>query len=53
MCGFMRIVQIALLASVLVAGYFLAVDAGEYLRRFEAEVYGRSCVAVRAVLVSP
>jgi hypothetical protein len=47
------IVQIAALASVLVAGCFLAVGAGEYLRRFEAEVYGRSCVAVLAVPVSP
>lgn len=33
--------QIALVASFLVAGYFLAVDAGEYLRTFTATVYGR------------
>ena len=46
-------VQIATLASVLVAGCFLAVGAGEYLRKFAAEVYGRSCVAVLAVSVSP
>jgi hypothetical protein len=33
--------QFTLLASFLVAGYFLAFDAGEYLRHFTASVYGR------------
>ena len=33
--------QFALVASFLVGGYFLAVDAGEYLRNFTAAVYGR------------
>jgi hypothetical protein len=33
--------QLALAASFLVGGYFLAVDAGEYLRNFTAAVYGR------------
>jgi hypothetical protein len=33
--------QLALAASFLVSGYFLAVDAGEYLRNFTAAVYGR------------
>ena len=33
--------QFALAASILVGGYFLAVDAGEYLRNFTAAVYGR------------
>jgi hypothetical protein len=33
--------QLTLAASVLVGGYFLAFDAGEYLRNFTAAVYGR------------
>jgi hypothetical protein len=33
--------QITLAASVLVASYFLAFDAAEYLRNFTAAVYGR------------
>ena len=33
--------QLALAASFLVGGNFLAVDAGEYLRNFTAAVYGR------------
>jgi hypothetical protein len=33
--------QLALAASFLVGGYFLAVDAGEYLRNVTAAVYGR------------
>ena len=33
--------QFALVASILVGGYFLAFDAGEYLRNFTAAVYGR------------
>ncbi len=33
--------QLALAASFLVGGYFMAVDAGEYLRNVTAAVYGR------------
>ncbi len=33
--------QLALAASFLVGGYFLVVDAGEYLRNVTAAVYGR------------
>src|SRR5688500_17440214 len=33
--------QIALVASFLVASYFLVFDAGDYLRSFTAKVYGR------------
>jgi hypothetical protein len=33
--------QVGLATSFLVAGYFLSVDAGEYLRSFTADVYGR------------
>jgi hypothetical protein len=33
--------QLTLAASIIVGGYFLAVDASEYLRNFTAEVYGR------------